>query len=256
MKKIINYVPLILLLIAAISIATLIIKKISITDTSNTENNLTQTNLSQQSPAFSVYSNAIETTDNVEIKGNVESITEDYIFIFGGKHEGELGLQISEYTSAYLEKSNQNFIDYLTGEKHDINYIQEGDLLICTGTLIKRSTSYNTDYGFDTKENNIIVLKKSDLENIEKEAISNNLDNASLIKIHSVYPEYAYVQFNIDIPSNSNTTYTISFIERMSYSSSSNISDTLASNTIIKKIKLKNYNTNSLNDISITSAEF
>ncbi len=54
---------------------------------------------------------------------------------------------------------NQTCIDYLTLEEHDINYIEEGDLLICTGNFTKKEIS-----DFDTENNAIIVLKAKDYD--------------------------------------------------------------------------------------------
>ena len=65
---------------------------------------------------------------------------------------------------------NQECIDYYTSEKYDTSYIQEGDIIICTGDLKKYSMG---DNDLDTKDNAIIVLKEKDYNNLKKETINN-----------------------------------------------------------------------------------
>ena len=63
---------------------------------------------------------------------------------------------MKEYTRANINNKNQKCLDYFTLKEYDTNYIQEGDILICSGDL--RKICYETGKkNFDTKENLIIV---------------------------------------------------------------------------------------------------
>ena len=44
---------------------------------------------------------------------------------------------MKEYARANINDKKQECIDYYTLEKYDTSYIQEGDIIICTGDLIK-----------------------------------------------------------------------------------------------------------------------
>ncbi len=249
-KNILKILFYLLLIILSIILVTLIIRKININNISNSFKS-TSDNTIAKSSNFSVYSSAIKTIDNLEIKGLVENIEDDYIVIFKGRHEGELGLEVKGYTSAYVENKNQIFVDCMTGEEHDINYINEGDLLICNGTLIEKSGHF---YGFDTKDNKIMFFKKSDLDEIRNNAILNNLTSCSSITIHSIFSNYMYIEFNLEYITNLGEKYTLSFIEKMYYSDISNISGQLSVHNSIKNIELKIYDI-ALPDISIISME-
>lgn len=113
-----------------------------------------------------------ETVENTTIQGIVELNHNGYIYIFNGQHFGEYGLEMKEYTRANIDDKKQECVDYYTSEKYDTNYIQEGDIIICTGDLIKYK--YNMgDNDFDTKDNSIIVLKSKDYDVMKKEIINN-----------------------------------------------------------------------------------
>ena len=49
---------------------------------------------------------------------------------------------MKEYTRANINNKNQKCLDYFTLKEYDTNYIQEGDILICSGDLSKK--------GYDT----------------------------------------------------------------------------------------------------------
>ena len=112
----------------------------------------------------------IETISNTKIQGIVESSHNEYIYIFNGQHFGEYGFEMKEYTRANIDNRKQECIDYYTSEKYDTSYIQDGDLIFCTGDLKKYSTG---DDDFDTKDNPIIVLKEKDYNNLKRKTISN-----------------------------------------------------------------------------------
>jgi len=106
-----------------------------------------------------------EIDENTTIQGIVELNHNGYIYIFNGQHFGEYGFEIEEYTMANIIDKKQECIDYYTSEKYDTSYIQEGDVIICTGNLKK---FYYGDNDFDTKENEIIVLKKDDFNAMQQ----------------------------------------------------------------------------------------
>lgn len=245
--KILFYLLVILL---SIMLAILLIGKIDINNLLNSLKSTSDNKVSKSSN-FSIYSSAIKTIDNAEIKGLVENIEDDYIVIFKGRHEGELGLEVKGYTSAYVENKNQTFVDCITGKEYDISYINEGDLLVCNGTLIEKSGHF---YGFDTKDNKIMFFKKSDLDKIKNNAILNNLTSCSSITIHSIFSNYMYIEFNLEYITNLGEKYTLSFIEKMYYSDISNISGQLSVHNSIKNIKLNIYDI-TIPDISIISME-
>jgi len=258
MKKTILKISLhLLLIVLSIILAILLIIKIKNTNIFNSSKPISSlstsnSNNTSSSSNFSIYSDTINTLDNTEIKGLVESIENDYITIFEGRHEGELGLSIDGYTSAFIENKNQIYVDCMTGEEHDITYISKGDLLICTGTLITKSSSHYN--GFDTKENKIMVFKKSDLDKIRKNAILDNLTHTSSIIIHSVGFERLYIQFDIEKVTNWGKKYVLSFVEPIYYTDASNISGQLVENNSIKNIELKVYDIDTP-DIYLVSIE-
>lgn len=71
-----------------------------------------------------------------------------------------------------MSKKTQECIDYRTSEKHDTSYIEEGDILICTGTLTKYALG---DNDLDTKNNPIIVLKANYYNTIKGKAINGKI---------------------------------------------------------------------------------
>lgn len=114
----------------------------------------------------------IETIEDATIQGVVELNHNGYIYIFNGQHFGEYGFEMEEYTNANIDNKNQECIDYRTSEKHDPSYIEEGDILICTGTLTKYALG---DNDLDTKNNPIIVLKANDYNTIKEDAINGKI---------------------------------------------------------------------------------
>ncbi len=147
--------------------------------------------------------------ETANIQGFVELKRKDFIYIFNGQHFGELGYEIEEYTSANIDNKNQTCIDYLTLEEHDINYIEEGDLLICTGNFTKKEIS-----DFDTENNAIIVLKAKDYDIMKQKALLNaNTD----ITAGWIYKEEGYMYLKYDIKDNTypDKTYHFPFIQKV-----------------------------------------
>lgn len=112
-----------------------------------------------------------EVVENTTVQGMVEVNYMNRIYMFNGQHFGESGVEMKEYTRANISDKKQECIDYYTSEKYDTSYIQDGDIIICTGDLIKYK--YNMgDNVFDTKDNPIIVLKSKDYDSMKKETIN------------------------------------------------------------------------------------
>lgn len=112
-----------------------------------------------------------EVVENTTVQGMVEVNYMNRIYMFNGQHFGESGVEMKEYTRANISDKKQECIDYYTSEKYDTSYIQDGDIIICTGDLIKYK--YNMgDNVFDTKDNPIIVLKSKDYDSLKKETIN------------------------------------------------------------------------------------
>ena len=109
-----------------------------------------------------------EIIEDIAIQGIVELHDNGYIYIFNGQHFGEFGFEMEEYTRANIKDKKQKCIDYFTLKEYDTDYIQEGDLLICSGDLSKKGYSMG-DNNFDTKDSPIIVLKSSDYNNMKSQ---------------------------------------------------------------------------------------
>lgn len=109
-----------------------------------------------------------EIIENTQIQGIVEIHHNGFIYLFKGQHFGEYGFEIEGYTSTHIDDKKQKCIDYILKKEYDTSYIQEGDLLICTGDLKKAVYGENN---FDTKDNPIIVLKAEDYNKMKQEAI-------------------------------------------------------------------------------------
>ena len=92
-----------------------------------------------------------EVIKDTVIQGIVELNHNGYIYIFNGQHFGEFGFEMQEYTRANINNKNQKCLDYFTLKEYDTNYIQEGDVLICSGNLSKKG--YVGENDFDTKDN-------------------------------------------------------------------------------------------------------
>lgn len=140
-----------------------------------------------------------EIVENAVIKGIVELHHNGYIYIFDGQHFGEFGFEMEEYTSANIDDKKQKCIDYLTLKEYNTDYIQEGDLLICSGDLGKKGYSMGEN-DFDTKENPIIVLKSSDYNNMKLEVLKGNNTYPSTITIGESYIEsgYLYLKYSLE----------------------------------------------------------
>jgi len=146
----------------------------------------------------------VEIIENTTIQGVVELNHNGYIYIFNGQHFGEYGFEMKEYTRANIDNKNQECIDYYTSAKYDTSYIQEGDIIICTGDLKKYSMK---DNDLDTKDNSIIVLKLEDYNKIKKETVNNT--RTGVITVGEYYDTTGEIYVKYDI---SDKEYNLPFV--------------------------------------------
>lgn len=153
----------------------------------------------------------VETKENISIQGIVELHHNGYIYIFNGQHFGEFGFGMDEYTRANILDKNQKCIDYMTSEEHDTSYIEEGDLIICSGDLYVKG--YGGENDFDTKDNPIIVLKSGDYTEMKKEVLNGNGKYSSVVTIGEDYADsgYVYLKYTLEDDTNSDTGYNFPF---------------------------------------------
>lgn len=152
-----------------------------------------------------------EIIKDTRIQGIVELNHNGFIYIFNGQHFGEFGFEMEEYTRSNIKHNNQICIDYLTLEKYDVNYIQEGDLLMCTGDLLEKSFG---DSDFDTKNNAIVVLKSNDYNKMKREALKRTRNYSSVVTIGDDFSEsgYLYLKYTLEDDAHSDTGYNFPFV--------------------------------------------
>ncbi len=174
----------------------------------------------------------VETIENVTAHGIVELNSNGYIYTFNGQHFGELGIEMEEYDSVNIENKNQECIDYYTSEKYDTNYIELGDIIFCTGNIVKYSDGKRN---FDTKDSPIIVLKAKDFNNMQKDAISNKIDATITTFNYSESEKQIYLKYNI-----SDKGYELPFVLKF------NITDDveIIGNLLGKEVKVQYKDTN------------
>lgn len=193
--------------------------------------------------------NPIETIENTTIQGIVEIKHNGYIYIFNGEHFGEYGFEMNEYTRTNIDDKKQKCIDYYSKETFDTSYIQEGDLIICTGDLKK----YNIDNDFDTKDNSIIVLKEKDYNQLKKEFITNKKNTEIIIGEYfdmSNLNESSLIYLKYDI---SDKKYKLPFALNPTISNETKIIGNLEKG---KKVKVEYKNTNvSINELELKTIE-
>lgn len=219
-------------------------------------NQKTKSNESNGVRNYIVYDSAKsnEITDiekDVSIMGLVELHHNGFIYIFGGQHFGELGYEIEEYTTSNIDDTNQTCIDYFTSKEYDTSYIEEGDLIICSGDFTKKE-SYNND--FKTK-GAIVVLKSADYDQMKKNAITGNRTVESTITAGDIYKEegYMYLKYDIEDDTNSNTVYHFPFIKKVDISDDTEIIGDLQKGSKVKA-EYKNLS-ELLSDLELKSIE-
>ncbi len=214
MKKKISMIIIGIILVIIILFGISFIKK-------NQKSNKTE-NLNNHSVIYDKNGNVIydnskkdEVTEIIEdtvIQGIVELHHNGYIYIFNGQHFGEFGFEMNEYTRTNIVDKKQKCIDYITLKEYDTDYIEEGDLLICTGNLSKKGYGMGEN-NFDTKDNSIIVLKSSDYNNMKLEVLQGKNTYLSSITIGESYTEsgYLYLKYNLENDIHSDTGYKFPF---------------------------------------------
>ena len=153
-----------------------------------------------------------EVVKDVYIQGVVELHHNGYIYIFNGQHFGEFGFEMEEYTRANITDKKQKCIDYFTLKEYDSSYIEEGDLLICSGDLSKKGYSFG-DNDFDPKNNPITVLKSNDYNKMKQDALKGNRTYPSVVTIGDAYTEagHLYLKYSLEDDTHTDTGYNYPF---------------------------------------------
>ena len=198
-----------------------------------------------------------EITDVIKdtvIQGIVELNHNGYIYIFNGQHFGEFGFEMKEYTRANINNKKQKCLDYFTLKEYDTNYIQEGDILICSGDLSKKG--YGTgDNDFDTKDNSIIVLKSNDYNQMKRDALTGKRAYSSIVTIGDDYVEqgYVYLKYSLEDDTHSDTSYNFPFAVKAYITENTEIIGNLQKGKIVK-VQYENSNI-PLDELKIKSIE-
>ena len=198
-----------------------------------------------------------EITDVIKdtvIQGKVESKFNGYIYIFNGQHFGEFGFEMKEYTRANINNKKQKCLDYFTLKEYDTNYIQEGDILICSGDLSKKGYSMG-DNDFDTKDNAIIVLKSNDYNQMKRDALNGKRAYSSIVTIGDKYIEqgYVYLKYSLEDDTHSDTGYNFPFAIKAYITDDTEIIGNLQRE---KNVKVQYENSNApLDELKIKSIE-
>lgn len=194
-----------------------------------------------------------ETVENTVIQGIVELHHNGYIYTFNGQHFGEFGFEMEEYTRANIADKKQKCIDYLTLQEYDTDYIEEGDLLICSGTLYKKGYSGEND--FDTKDNAIIVLKSNDYNNMKLEVLKGNSIYPSTVTIGESYAElgYVYLKYSLEDDTHSDISYNFPFAIKAYITDNTKIIGNLEDGKSVK-VQYKNLE-EQLNELELESIE-
>ena len=198
-----------------------------------------------------------ETTEVIKdtvIQGIVELNHNGYIYIFNGQHFGEFGFEMKEYTRANINNKNQKCLDYFTLKEYDTSYIQEGDILICSGDLSKKGYDMGEN-DFDTKDNSIIVLKSNDYNQMKKDALTGKRTYSSVVTIGDEYVKagYVYLKYSLEDDTHSDTGYNFPFAVKAYITENSEIIGNLQKEKIVK-VQYENSNV-PLDELKIKSIE-
>ena len=170
-----------------------------------------------------------EIITDTTIQGFVELHINGQISL-SNQYFGEFCYEIDGYTSACLDDQNQVCIDYKTGEKYDTKYIEEGDLLICTGDLTKKIYMGS----FDTKDNPIIVLKLKDYKEMKQQALNGNTAIISSIKTGWIEEGYMYLEYDII-----DKDYHFPFVQKVNMSQTTEVTGELEKGKNVKKVEYR-----------------
>ena len=195
-----------------------------------------------------------EVIKDTVIQGIVELNHNGYIYIFNGQHFGEFGFEMKEYTRANINNKNQKCLDYFTLKEYDTNYIQEGDILICSGDLSKKGYGMGEN-DFDTKDNSIIVLKSNDYTQMKRDALTGKRTYSSIVTIGDDYVEsgYIYLKYSLEDDTHSDTGYNFPFAIKAYITDDTEIIGNLQRE---KNVKVQYENSNApLDELKIKSIE-
>lgn len=198
-----------------------------------------------------------ETTEVIKdtvIQGIVELNHNGYIYIFNGQHFGEFGFEMKEYTRSNINNKNQKCLDYFTLKEYDTSYIQEGDILICSGDLSKKGYGIGENT-FDTKDNSIIVLKSNDYNQMKRDALTGKRTYPSIVTIGDEHVEsgYVYLKYSLEDDTNSDTGYNFPFAVKAYITENTEIIGNLQREKIVK-VQYENSNI-PLDELRIKSIE-
>ena len=198
-----------------------------------------------------------ETTEVIKdtvIQGIVELNHNGYIYIFNGQHFGEFGFEMKEYTRANINNKKQKCLDYFTLKEYDTSYIQEGDILICSGDLSKKGYDMGEN-DFDTKDNSIIVLKSNDYNEMKREALTGKRTYSSIVTIGDEYVEsgYVYLKYSLEDDTHCDTGYNFPFAVKAYITETTEIIGDLQREKIVK-VQYENSNI-PLDELKIKSIE-
>lgn len=233
-------------------IVLIIISIIVINNTSKNNENNESSNYDQYyiydeevTEVFKDYGKVQETIEDTTVLGIVELNHNGYIYAFNGQHFGEFGLEMEEYTSLNIDNKNQKCIDYITSKEYDTTYIEEGDVLICTGDLTKK---YVTEASLDTKEFPITVLKAEDYNKMKQEALNNERECVVTIGEYFDNSGEIYLKYSI-----SDKTYKLPFALKLNIADDTEIIGNLEIGKTVK-VKYRDLNV-SLEELELKSIE-
>ncbi len=222
-KKVLIILGLIVLLVVIVFTTLIVNKKVKLEEEQEQEDEVGQIYNDKENFAYDLEREITTITNDIVIQGLVEGKSEKSINMSGGQLFEEFVYDIEEYTTANIEIKNQTCIDYLTSEKYDINYIESGDLLICRGDLIKYSNA-PIKY-IDTKNNEIVVLKREDFNKMQEQTINSDnpiitigamyLTNNNTDGVTSSTESYLYIKYDIEDNTNSDTVHHFPFVRKV-----------------------------------------
>lgn len=176
------------------------------------------------------------------VQGIVELNRNGKIYIFNGQHFGEFGFEMEEYTSAHIGNKNQKCIDYVTHLEYNTDYIQEGDILICSRDILKEENN------LDINDNIFIVLKAKDYDKMKIETLNNEMDFIVTVGEYFDNSGELYLKYNI-----SDENYHFPFALKFNLSNDTKILGNLETGITVK-VEYKDLNV-PLDELEIQSIE-
>lgn len=125
------------------------------------------------------------------IQGIIELNHDGRMFMFNGQHFGEFGFEMEEYTEAHIANNKQKCIDYITHIEHNADYIEEGDILICSRDSLKSKNNNSNE------DNTFIVLKAKDYETMKREALNHEREFITTVGEYHDNDRTLYLKYSI-----------------------------------------------------------